>query len=225
MKLLSVKVLLAAVTLLLVSSFHQARAGLVVAHWTFETSSPATAGPHFAELGSQAGVARATGFHTDASTTYSSPAGNGSAKSFNSNRWTTIGDYYQFQVNLTGLSNASFQWDQTRSATGPGDFNLQWSIDGDNFTTILNYSVAEVTWSSGSYSSASTFSPVVLPTAVNNQMEVYIRLRSNAIASNSAGTSRVDNVIVTAAIPEPGSLTLCTLAGLTGLVIRRRSTR
>src|SRR5690242_3123267 len=67
-----------------------------IATWTFETTAPATAGPFAPEVGAGA----ATGFHAGA-TTYSSPAGNGSAKSFSSNTWA-VGDYYQFQVSTLG---------------------------------------------------------------------------------------------------------------------------
>ncbi len=44
-----------------------------IANWTFETSVPATAGPHIAELGINAATAEASGFHTDVAVVVSHP--------------------------------------------------------------------------------------------------------------------------------------------------------
>ena len=197
-------------------------ADIVIAEWTFETSVPATAGPHVAEGGVQAGVAAASGFRGMGTTTYNNPVGNGSVESFSSNNWTTVGDYYQFQFSLTGYHNATIQWDQTRSGTGPSDFDLQWSTDGINFTSILNYTVLQGTWSSGTFDPAFRFGPEALPSDVNNQSNVFVRLSSNVVAASS-GTNRVDNIIVEARlIPEPTSAGLLALLMVAGGTIRRR---
>src|SRR3954466_2740345 len=101
-----------AAALAVLSAAPSAMAG-TIAGWTFETSIPATAGPHAAEIGSGS----ATGVHAGAAT-FSSPAGNGSTHSFSSNTWA-IGDYYQFTTSSAGLSDIAITWDETRSSTGP----------------------------------------------------------------------------------------------------------
>jgi len=210
----------------------QARAALI-AGWTFESSLPLTAGPHVAEAGLQAGTAPATGFRASGTTAYSNPAGNGSAESFSSNNWTTVGDYYQFQVNLTGYGSATITWDQTRSSTGPSAFDLQYSIDGSTFNTISSYTVLNNAasagppvvpgaWNSTTNYPVYTFGPTSLTAAVDNQATVYVRLRSRATAA-SGGTNRVDNVLINAQqIPEPSAFALLGLSVAGVTFVRRR---
>jgi hypothetical protein len=215
------------------SSFAATTSGAVVAEWTFETSVPTSAGPHAAEVG----TGSATGFHASASTVYSNPVGNASAESFSSNFWAP-GDYYQFQVSLSGLENPIVSWDQTRSSTGPATFDFQYSINGTSFTTFLNdYTVlanatssgppATSSWSSGgTRQSVYTFSVDLTSVDVlDDEATVYFRLTdSTSAASATAGTNRVDNFLVDAsAIPEPTSLALIGLGGL-ALLHRRRAT-
>jgi len=199
---------------------------ITIANWTFETSIPTSAGPHFAEDGLQAGVAAATGFRasTTGTTTYSNPAGNGSLESFSSNNWTTIGDYYQFQVNLSGYQNASVTWDQARSGTGPASFNLQYSTDGTTFTTINSYNVLVSTsptaWNSTTNFTAFNFGSISLTSAVDNQSTVFVRMSSQSVAA-AAGTNRIDNVIIQATVvPEPSTMSLLALA-VTGMIFER----
>ena len=96
-----------------------------LAVWTFETSLPATAGPHAAEGGINAGAGSpASGFHASASVVYSNPAGNGSAESFSSTFWS-VGDYWQFSTSSVGYTDIHLAWDQASSNTGPRDFVLR----------------------------------------------------------------------------------------------------
>src|SRR5258707_4356633 len=78
----------------------------VIANWTFESSGLGSSTPSFApgaattttnfyaEFGAQAGTATVFGLHT-AAATYTSPVGNGSAKSLSSTAWQTGSDYFQ----------------------------------------------------------------------------------------------------------------------------------
>ncbi len=209
------KVVAALITLASVSSANAA----IIAHWTFETSIPTTAGPHAAELGDNAGVGSpATGFHTVAATAYSNPAGNGSVESFSSNNWS-IGDYYQFQTSTVGYTLITIDWCQNRSSTGPGDFTLSVSTDGVNFSPLSsNYVVNAVTWTAGTQLPDSCYAPVAAPASADNQASVFFRMTAN-VAGAAAGSNRIDDVRISG-VPEPTSLGLL----LTGavVVLRRR---
>lgn len=195
-----------------------AQASTILAEWTFETSIPDTAGPHAAEGGLFGGNASA--FHASGSVVYSNPVGNGSQESFSSNNWS-IGDYYQFQTSTLGFSNIAVQWDQTRSGTGPGTFMLQWSTDGVNFTDALEYDVAQISWSSINYNPASTFGAILLPSDLDNQASIWIRMTNLVDPGGASGSNRIDNVIISS-IPAPGAIALLGLAGLAGTSRRRR---
>ena len=193
----------------------------ILANWTFEVSVPATAGPHAAEAGVNAAASFASGFHVSPSVVYSNPVGNGSLESFSSNFWA-VGDYYQFITSTAGFQNISISWDQTRSSTGPTTFDLQWSTDGTAFTTLLNdYAVPNDTWSSaGPPLATSAFGPVAGPAALNNQTIIYFRLTADSTAVSTAGTSRVDNIVISGdVIPVPGTLSML---GLAVVVFSRR---
>ena len=212
---------LVAITLL-AAGVTSAFAQTTIAKWTFETSAPITAGSFAPEIG----LGLASGFHAGAST-YSSPAGNGSAHSFSSNTWA-IGDYYQFQVSTAGYSNINVSWDQISSNTGPKDFSFLYSTDGVNFNSaISSYTVlanaTPNTWSSTTPipTSSYSFDFSGIP-ALNNQAAVYFRLRDfDAISANggtvaTGGTDRVDNFTISV-IPEPSTYAL--LAGLAGFAV------
>ncbi|MGH7242060.1 MAG: PEP-CTERM sorting domain-containing protein [Phycisphaerales bacterium] len=203
----------------------------VLANWTFETSQPATAGPFAAEAGINGATSQGSGFHAGAST-YSSPAGNGSAHSFSSNTWA-VGDYYQFKTSTTGYNGISISWAQTGSNTGPRDFGLFWSTDGTTFTqiggtlTVLANAAPDGPWSGVSVPNPSAFVFTMSgPAGLNNQANVFFRIRDLTTSSinggvvAAGGTARVDDVIISGtAVPTPGSMALI---GLAGLVAGRR---
>lgn len=200
-----------------------ANADFTLANWTFETSVPNTAGPHVAEAGAFAGSSQALGSHASASTVYSNPSGNGSLESFSSNFWA-IGDYYQFSTSTLGYSGVSIAWNQTRSSTGPGTFDLLWSVDGTNFTMLLNdYLVPSATWSTTTPDASSVFAALAAPAALNNQATVYFRMVCDLAPTGSAGTNRVDNIVIAALTPAPGALGLLGVAAVLGTRRRRRN--
>lgn len=169
-----------------------------LAVWTFEVSVPTTAGPHAAEGGLNAGAGSpATGFHASGAVAYSNPVGNGSGESFSSNNWAT-GDYYEFATSTLGQMGITISWCQTRSGTGPASFDLEYSLDGETFTTLVNdYEVPQITWSSGSNDPNSCYGPISAPAALNNQAVVYFRLTSQ-VTSAATGTNRVDDIVISA---------------------------
>ena len=152
-------------------------------------------------------LALLTGVHASSATTYSSPAGNGSTYAFSSNTWQP-GDYYEVKLPTTGYTGLSISWDQTRTSQGPAAFKLQYSI-GAGFIDRLSYTVANTTWSSSTYNSASTLTSS-LPAEAGNQSTLVLRFLNNESASSNPGaTNRIDNIVITgtgSAIPVPAPL-------------------
>lgn len=202
-----------------------------LARWTFETSQPATAGPHLAEAGVYSGLSQASGSHAGAAT-YSTPTGNGSARSYSSNTWA-IGDYYQFTTSTLGYSGISITLDQTSSNTGPRDFVIQWSIDGSSFTnlgsqySVLANAAPNNVWTAGTPRPEFNIGNFTGPAALDNKATVYFRVRMNTNTSANGGsvaaggTDRVDNVVISGTVPTPGTMGLMGLAGLVSLRRRR----
>jgi hypothetical protein len=207
-----------------------------LAMWTFEAPPADANGALYPNLvAPEIGTGNARGVHQSAATTWTTPAGNGSANSFSSNNWA-VGDFYEFSTSTLGFSGVSLSWDQASSNTGPRHFKLAYSFDGATFTDFIDYSVLanaspnpvwNSTTSSALYSFGQDLSGV---TALDNRVLVTFRLidRSTTSANGgivaSAGTDRVDNFTIMAApVPEPDAYVMM-LAGLSllGLVARRR---
>jgi hypothetical protein len=216
------------------------------ADFTFEVSGTAlnatnVTSPVIGPLPAEVGTGSAYGSHAATNTVYSSPAGNGSARSLSSNNWA-VGDYYQFNVPTTNIQNIVFSFDQTSSNTGPKDWVLYVSTDGTNFSTVQSYSVlanaastvgtvSVSAWgappSQGIFNNSFNLSGL---TALNNDPLAEFRIAVlDTVPANttgpfaSGGTDRIDNVVVAGtAVPEPASLTLLTVA-TAALMYRRRS--
>jgi endonuclease/exonuclease/phosphatase family metal-dependent hydrolase len=202
---------LAAAALVLAASTTVSAVTPLIVEWTFETSVPATAGPHSAEGGLNAGSGSpATGSHVGASV-YSAPAGNGTTASFSSNTWA-VGDYYQFCTSTIGHSGLYLQWEQGSSNTGPRDFELQYSVNGGPYTafggtyTVLANATPNPTWSTASASYHVEFHHVIdlsSVTAIDNKAQVCFRFVNNSTVSAIGGvvavtgTDRVDTVRLT----------------------------
>jgi hypothetical protein len=204
------KLILACLTAALLS-VNAALAQTTLAGWTFETSVPAGtpgAGVWFTNVAAEAGSGTASGLHAG-NAAYSSTAGNGSAHSFSANTWA-VGDFYQFAASTTNYQGISISFDQVGSGTGPGQFNLQYSIDGINFTQFgYTYSVTSApSWSGTSAKTGESYAfDLSSINGLNNKGVVYFRLvmASTVTAGGSApgtsGTSRVDNFVVAASSP------------------------
>jgi len=167
-------------------------------------------------------------------TSYTAPAGNGSAYSFSSNVWKA-GDYYQAKFNTTGYSGISFSFDMTRSSTGPATWIIEMSTNGGSSFSTLNASYAVIvagatgsgttSWTS-STSQAAFNSSYNLSASADNAAEVIVRIRALVDPVNSSGTyqaggtARIDNILVNGTlVPAPGA---AALVGLAGLIARRR---
>ncbi len=215
-----------------------AHAQQILTQFTFETSAPTTAGPFNAEVNNTTAAATALGFHAGAST-YSSPAGNGSSKSFSSNTWA-VGDYYQISVNTTGFSGLFITVGQTGSNTGPANFSLEYSVAGAAFSapTLFPYTVTNDSWSASTIKTGSekTFDLSAI-TSLNDAANVVFRLvdtSTTAISSANpvatAGSSRIDDFYISTGaavfpVPEPSSYALAAggliLLGVTQRLRRR----
>jgi len=204
----------------------------IVAGWTMTTAVPAaTTGTNYtygaADTGDAAAGTSLSAFHTLAATTWSSPAGNGSTYSLSSNNWS-VGDYYQIAVSTTGFSDIYLSWDQTRSSTGPSNFDVQMSTDGTSFTTILaGYSVIQaglagtgtLAWSVANGVQTAFNTTVASIAGADNQATLYFRFVNNSTVA-VGGTNRIDNIMVSSGpVPAPGAIALL---GLAGLAARRR---
>ena len=219
-----------------------ARASVVLANWTFEnytpSATPTATGPTLlAEAGLGAGVAVATGVHASSSAVWSAPAGNGSAKSLSVNNWT-VGDYFQFRTSSSGYAGITLGWDQTGSSTGPTNFSLLYSTDsGVNFTQFATYAVVKslnfsdgttgTIWTSTKTATNTSFSyDFSSITGLDNNSNIVFRLAQlNNITTGSttvaaSGTGRIDNVIITASVPEPSSGALLVLGGAALVAVR-----
>ena len=223
-----------------------ARASVVLANWTFETYNAANltaaTGPALlAEAGLGAGVAVATAVHASSSTVWSNPTGNGSVESFSANNWA-VGDYFQFRTSSLGYTGINLSWDQTGSSTGPTNFSVLYSTDsGANFTqfatyaivkssgTLINYSdgVTGGSWLSNKLATNTSFSyDLSSITGLDSNSDIVFRLAqlnnitSGASTVSTSGTGRIDNVIITASVPEPSSGALLVLGGVALVAVR-----
>lgn len=168
-------------------------------------------------------------------TSFTSPAGNGSAYSFSSNVWKA-GDWYQAAFITTGYTGIGFSFDMTRSSTGPATWLIEMSTNGGtSFSTLVaTYTpiVAGATgsgtasWTAGSNQAAFTTS-INLDATADDAASVIVRIRALVDPVNSTGvyqaggTARIDNIMVNgSAVPTPGALALVGLAGIAG--VRRR---
>jgi hypothetical protein len=209
-----------------------------IASWSFE-NSPLGTSPNIStgttySLAATFGSGTATGVHASSATQYSSPTGNGSAKAFSSNTWA-VGDYYQFQVDISALGSGSFTvvWDHTGSNTGPKNFDLQYSTASDfsSPTTLTSYTITNDGWSASAAKPVSTHQGDTGVANFSAFSAVYFRLvdtASTAISGSPAtgGTSRIDNFTVAfTPVPEPGEYAAMFAGGLVVFGLVRRQLR
>jgi len=230
------KAVLAAGLLIAGGALAERAEATVISKFTFEnytapTGATTSISGITADEGTFAATASASSVHAVAAV-FSTPVGNGSAKSLSANTYST-GDYFQFVTPTTGFSNIELLVDQTSSGTGPSTFKVAYSTDGTSFTDLPS---GAYTLNSGiSFASATektTSPPRYLfdfsgITALNNQPSITLRLIDTAATGATAGTSRIDNVTIgtdlpAPTVPEPGTCALLGISGISLLLRRRR---
>lgn len=200
--------------------------------WTFEglASTLSSTGATFSTAAST-GTGTASGVHVASATTYSSPSGNGSARSLSATQWA-VGDYWQFSFSSVGYTTLSVAYDQTGSNTGPRDFQFSYSTDGTSFTNVGSvYALINGAWSASTPVGTTSYSyDLSAITALNNNATVFLRVVDASTTSINAGTvattgtSRVDNFTVIATPVPEASTTAMLMAGLAalGFIAQRR---
>jgi hypothetical protein len=207
--------------------------------WSFESPNvpPTVTSSSVTGLLPEFGAGSASGVHASTATAFSSPVGNGSAHSFNADRWVA-GDYWQFHLSTIGFKDIQLSFDQSATATGPTNFDLLFSTDGTAFTTFLShYTVLQNSTGNGGgggvWNSSTAFTSYTRTvdlssvSVLNEAPDIYIRLR-NTLGSpgSTSGTGRIDNFLVSAVpVPEPRAASLCLIAGFVSFWLRQVARR
>jgi hypothetical protein len=216
-------------------------AATLLSSWTFETNTPAdlsnsATGP---SVTSESGLFTTgyslVGVHASALTDWTTPAGYQSTNSYSSADWA-VGDYYQFASSSSGYEGVTISLAQVSSNTGPAQFTLRYSTDGSNFTDFSAYTVlanaGNNSWSNGTTIANTAYSfDLSSVSALNDKATVYFRLVVTGLADAAppgnfavGGTSRIDNISVsaTSAVPEPTSAAVLGSLALLSMLRRRR---
>lgn len=129
----------------------------VLARFDFEAEPPTSMTNYTPGAGLLADSALVWLTQSDATASVTNPSGNGSAESLSSNAWTS-NDSLTMAIMAPSHGALSFAWHQTRSATGPSSFRLEYRIgDTGDFFPLQDVEVAASSWTSTSNSNASKF--------------------------------------------------------------------
>lgn len=211
-----------------------------LASWNFESLDPnhndnpfgTTPFNDLGPIAADGGTGSLSAHHAIAAA-YKSLTGNGSTESVSSQAWS-VGDYYQFTTSSLGFGSLVVSFDQQGPGTGPKDFDFTYSTDGTTFTKFASYTQTTDSWASSGERKAISLKSFDLSgvSALTNQSAVYFRLVNTSTAaingttvdpSNTGGSSRLDNVLVSAApVPEPASMAALGL-GVAAFFRRRKA--
>jgi hypothetical protein len=126
------------------------------------------------------------------------------------------GMYIDLNVSTAGFAGVTVSWAQRGTSTGFDSRSFSYSADGGGSFNVVNVDTGALgsTWTTQTYDLSAI-------TAIDDNMDVVFRITLDG-ATGGNGNNRFDNILVTAAVPEPA--TYAALAGLLalGLVIARR---
>jgi hypothetical protein len=173
-----------------------------LALWTFENNPVpvAVTSNAIGPIAPESGTGQLRGWHAATNTVWNSTvSGNGSLRALNANRWA-IGDYFEVEVPVPGSGRLGIEWHHMKSSMGPQQFSLQYSTDGSTFLSATNYTLPDVTWSTGEaqIKPESVFThtfPDGHP--ANAQSNITFRLAALSAPGGATATSRIDNVKIT----------------------------
>jgi hypothetical protein len=127
------------------------------------------------------------------------------------------GMHIDFNVSTAGFSGISISWAQRGTSTGFDSRTLSWSANGGGTFSVF---------ATDSGTLGSSFAGVAYDlasiTALDNNPNVVLRITLDG-ATSGTGNNRFDNILVTAAVPEPSVYAaLIGLAALGFVIARRR---
>ena len=135
-----------------------------------------------------------------------------SGMAVNSNRWSNTDDgpcYWWVEFSTKGFVSLEVSSRQYGSATGPRDFHLEYSIDGFQWQRVEGAEiVVGSNWNSG------RLDCLPLPAVLENRDKVFLRwiitsdISINGAITGTAGTNRIDDVIISGINPEPRLVTV-----------------
>ncbi|HMB94512.1 MAG TPA: PEP-CTERM sorting domain-containing protein [Tepidisphaeraceae bacterium] len=223
--------------------------GAAIATFTFENTSTIATGSSYG-FTAEAGLATLTLAKTNATSTNNptySP-GNGSPEALASAN--VVGASLTFAFSLDGASGIGISFDQAISGSGPADYVVQYSINGSAFSSFTNYVASSsvngtATNTNGTTAGATAagfatgasnngfnysfnITALIDPNLASGDFADIRILQSGATngsggaLSGTSGTFRFDNVVISGAVPEPGSVAIMTLASAAAMLRRRR---
>ena len=119
----------------------------------------------------------------------------------NNNPWA-VGAYIELRLSTKGYTNIVFSAKLGGTKKGPRDFQLQYSLDGVNFTDVAGASYSITT----NKVMEQAFDAVALPAAAGNADMLYIRMTntsevlingSSALSGATGGETAVNDVVIT----------------------------
>jgi hypothetical protein len=130
----------------------------------------------------------------------------------NSKNWAPQGGglcYWFVEISTAGFTRLEISSRQYGSGTGPRDFRLEYSLDGFEWHPVADGEIVVATnWSSG------RLDRLPLPGIIEDRDRVLLRwintseISINGAITGTAGTSRIDDVLITGVNPDPDYVTV-----------------
>ena len=97
--------------------------------------------------------------------------------------------YWLITTSTKGFKDLVFNFNTRSSATGPRDFNTEWSTDGTTWTVFGNINTTSSTTVKIETTSPAEQFGMILPAAATNQDTLYIRIiQKSEVSENGTGT-------------------------------------